>query len=124
MSSGLQGSDAQTLRKEVAKFMQMNPDMRVSDTRLQDWIQWESGCSVDEYTTRLAAGGWGGGVEIAAISVLKNVNVHVFEHMNDGGYERISKFDMPGANNTIEILYKGGNHYDSIRRKEGSSRGF
>jgi hypothetical protein len=65
----------------------------------------------------MALRGWGGGIEMAACSHLKKVNVHVYERRQDGSFERISCFDSPTPTmRTVEVLYQGGVHYDSLLR--------
>lgn len=34
----------------------------ISDTPLQDWVKWDSGTSVTEYSRKMSRGSWGGGV--------------------------------------------------------------
>ena len=62
--------------------------------------------------------GWGGGIEMAACSHLKRVNVHVYERSTMGSYKRISCFDYErgGAppRTTVHVLYCGGVHYDAL----------
>lgn len=50
MSYGLRnGQSASKLRSEVCSFIQQNPNMKISDTPLKDWIKWDSGRSCSEY---------------------------------------------------------------------------
>lgn len=66
------------------------------------------------YDLRYMSGGsWGGGIEMACVSQLKGVNVHVYERYR-GGYKRISAFDHPKNCETkpiVRVLYCGGVHY-------------
>ena len=92
---------------------------------MKDWVKWDSGKSVAQYARSMAAGGWGGGIEMAAFSRLKRVNVHVYER-SAGGFKRISCFDYSGAPSrrgagassgavpTVHVLYCGGIHYDAL----------
>ena len=63
----------------------------------------------------MATGGvWGGGIEMAAVSHMKRVNVFVYQ-AGGGGYKRISSFESPGgAGKVVRVLYGGGMHYDAI----------
>jgi hypothetical protein len=61
----------------------------------------------------MSGGTWGGGIEMAALTKMKSVNVHVYEKCEDG-FKRISSFDNPNAQKTISVLYKGRMHYDAI----------
>lgn len=115
MAYGLKEGSAHSLRQEIAKFIEVSPSMKIAGDTLEEWVRWDSRSSVGQYARRMACGGWGGGIEMAACSHLKRVNVHVYESRG-GGYEfkRISCFDSPGANRTIHVLYQGGVHYDAL----------
>jgi len=114
MAHSLPGARASSLRREIAEFIKENPDLEIADTPLRDWVKWDSGCSVAQYASRMAVTGWGGGIEMAACSYLKKVNVHVYEKGMLGSYKRISCFDVPSARQTIHVLYRGGVHYDTL----------
>ena len=84
MAYGLQKrSNAGKLRAEICSFIQSNPDFkiryiwyivlievtsltcciytyRISDTPLQDWVKWDTGTSVSEYSRKMSCGSWGG----------------------------------------------------------------
>jgi hypothetical protein len=115
MSYGLRdGSNASSLRRDICSFIDQNPAMRIADTPLSDWIRWDSGGSVSSYTSRMRRGAWGGGIEMASLSLLKGVNVHVYERSRAGGFVRISAFDHPSrpeGRKTVQVLYCGGVHY-------------
>ena len=83
---------------------------------MSDWIKWDSGSSVSEYASRMSGGAWGGGIEMASLSKLRGVNVHVYEK-NGGYYKRISAFDhaeSPQDKQTVKVLYCGGVHFDAL----------
>mmetsp|Transcript_16718 Transcript_16718/g.25113 ORF Transcript_16718/g.25113 Transcript_16718/m.25113 type:complete len:261 (+) Transcript_16718:42-824(+) len=117
MSYGLRdGSSASSLRREVCTFIKRNPNMEIADTPLSDWIHWDSGESVGSYTRRMSMGAWGGGIEMAAVSLMRGVNIHVYER-SGLGFTRISAFDHPNSpetRQTIRVLYCGGVHYDAL----------
>ena len=72
----------------------------------------------------MAQGGvWGGGIEMAAVSHLKRVNVFVYQSCGSG-YKRISCFDAPssgggGKSRPVRVLYGGGVHYDALEKTGG-----
>ena len=70
MSYGLQNKlNANKLRTEICTFIQNNPNLKISDTPLQDWVKWDSnGASVSEYARKMSRGSWGGGIEMACVS--------------------------------------------------------
>lgn len=114
LSYGLRdGSNASSLRRDICSFINKYPQTRIADTPLSDWIKWDSGGNVGGYTRRMSAGAWGGGIEMASVSIMKEVNVHVYER-SGSGFTRISAFDHPQSpetRRTIRVLYCGGVHY-------------
>jgi hypothetical protein len=61
----------------------------------------------------MSTSAWGGGIEMATVSKMKGVNVHVYESSRDG-FRRISAFDhedRPETKPIIRVLYGGGVHY-------------
>ena len=76
MAYTLDGTSAASLRREIADWIGANPTVKIADTIVSDWVRWESGSSVSTYARRMRVRGWGGGIEMAACSVLKGVNIH------------------------------------------------
>ena len=116
MAFGLGGTGAGALRREIAAFIREHPELEIAETPMRDWVKWDSGKSVSSYASSMAVSGWGGGIEMAACSHLKKVNVHVYERSMLGAYKRISCFDFdekPGRK-TLHVLYCGGVHYDAL----------
>jgi hypothetical protein len=111
-------SSASALRREIAGFVQQNPEVKIAGDTLEEWVKWDSNSTVTEYARRMAVSGWGGGIEMAACSLLKNVNVHVYENGGrgySGEFKRISCFDTPSNPRcTVHVLYQGGVHYDAL----------
>eukprot|EP01036_Dinobryon_divergens_P028311 gene28311-37242_t len=122
MSYGLgSGINASRLRSEICTFIQNNPELKISDTPLKDWVRWDSGSSVSEYARTMSRGSWGGGIEMACLSQLKGCNVHVYER-SALGFKRISAFDHPDnpqSKPVVRVLYCGGIHY--VRGAEWNS---
>ena len=115
MAYGLGGTSATSLRREIADWIAANPRHEIAETPVSDWVQWDSSCSVATYARRMRVSGWGGGIEMAACSVLKGVNIHVYEAKRmSNSYKRISCFDVQGARRTLHVLYGGRMHYDSL----------
>eukprot|EP00930_Biecheleria_cincta_P072160 TRINITY_DN59600_c0_g1_i1.p1 TRINITY_DN59600_c0_g1~~TRINITY_DN59600_c0_g1_i1.p1 ORF type:complete len:401 (-),score=48.03 TRINITY_DN59600_c0_g1_i1:11-1213(-) len=116
-SNGESGTAA-SLRRELAGFLQQNPSLQIAGDTLEEWVRWDSNASVNEYARRMSVSGWGGGIEMACCSLLKGVNIHVYENLNRGHsseFKRISCFDCPNAAKTIHVLYQGGVHYDALQ---------
>eukprot|EP00747_Dinoflagellata_sp_TGD_P185471 gnl/TRDRNA2_/TRDRNA2_42036_c0_seq1.p1 gnl/TRDRNA2_/TRDRNA2_42036_c0~~gnl/TRDRNA2_/TRDRNA2_42036_c0_seq1.p1 ORF type:complete len:488 (-),score=72.00 gnl/TRDRNA2_/TRDRNA2_42036_c0_seq1:95-1558(-) len=109
--------EASRLRRELASFVERNPSLEIAGDTLEEWVRWDANSSVGTYARRMAVSGWGGGIEMAACSHLKKVNVHVYENGWLWGYKRISCFDCPDPSKdtpTIHVLYQGGVHYDAL----------
>ncbi len=117
MSYGLKdGSNASTLRAEICNFIASNPSTKICDTPLSDWVKWDSNSNCVEYARKMSRGSWGGGIEMACVSIIKKCNVHVYER-TIMGYKRISAFDYhidPSMKKCVRVLYQGGVHYDSL----------
>lgn len=63
----------------------------ISDSPLKDWVLWDSGSTVAAYCRKMSQGSvWGGGIEMAAVSHMKCVDVFVYQQ-SGGGYKRISR---------------------------------
>ena len=105
---------AGALRREIANFIEQNPRLEISGDTLEEWVRWDANASCSAYARRMASGGWGGGIEMAACSRLKHVSVHVYERLRSGGFKRISCFSHPSAKCTVHVLYQGGMHYDAL----------
>jgi hypothetical protein len=106
-------SSASSLRRDICRYVENNPDAVIADTALKDWVHWDSGNTVQSYAQRMSGGNWGGGIEMAALTKMKPVSVHVYEKCSEG-YKRISCFENPNAQKTISVLYQGRMHYDAI----------
>jgi len=114
LSYGLKdGSTGPSLRKEICEFIQANPDLEIGDNALKDWVKYDGGGTVSNYIKRMKGSNWGGGIEMAAATRLRKVNVHVYEKCS-GGYRRISAFELPGAVKTVSVVYGGRAHYDAL----------
>ena len=69
----------QGLRRELAQWVATNSQRKIAETPLAMWVKWDSGQTAQSYGARMARGGWGGGIEMAACAHLKRVNVWVYE---------------------------------------------
>lgn len=98
-------------------YIMLNPSAEIADTPLRDWVSWDSSLPVPIYAARMAVGGWGGGIEMAACARLKSVDVHVYE-ASGGAWRLISAFrgnaDGKPAKKTVRVAYQGRMHYDAL----------
>lgn len=117
MSYGLRdGSSANSLRREICRFIDKYPHVLIAETPISDWVKWDSQCSTAQYCRKMSGGAWGGGIEMAVCSLMKEVNIHVYEK-SYSGFQRISAFDHPEnpeSKHTVRVLYCGGVHYDAL----------
>jgi len=93
---------------QIARFIEMNPDLEIADSPLKDWIKWDSGMSVADYCAKISQGSqWGGGIEMAAVAELKKVHVLVYEQVgnNSSSFKRIGAFGSPKWK-AVRILYQ------------------
>jgi len=113
---GLANRDAEGLRRELARFVAQNPHVEISGDTIEEWVRWDANTSCALYARRMERSGWGGGIEMAVCSLLKKVNVHVYERYerSHGDFLRISCFDDPEARKTVHVLYQGGVHFDAL----------
>jgi len=106
---------AETLRRDLACFIQNNPKLEIAGDTIEEWVNWDANTNVRSYASRMMAGrAWGGGIELAACAQLKKTNIHVYER-KAGEIRRISCFDSPRpTKNIVHVLYQGGTHYDAL----------
>jgi hypothetical protein len=108
------GGAAEELRRELARFVLEHPNLEIAGDTLEEWVRWDQNTSCQQYAQRMARSGWGGGIEMAACSQYKKVNVHVYEQQQGGNFRRISCFDNPSAQKTVHVLYRGRMHFDAL----------
>ena len=118
------GSTAHGLRHQIANWVAVNADTQISESPVKDWVQWDAGINVESYAAKMQGHAWGGGIEMAAVSRLKHVNVFVYQSTGTG-YKRISCFESGSSASTkaVRILYQGGVHYDALEMLDGTSSG-
>ena len=118
LSYGLKdGSNATSLRADICRYISANPQMKISDTPISDWVKWDSGSGIPDYVRKMSRGAWGGGIEMAVVTKIRNVNVHVYEKTYTGSFKRISAFDLsehPENRPVVRVLYCGGVHYGQL----------
>ena len=133
LSYGLSGHSSEkqvsrALRMDIVHFIREHPEHKIGEFTIADWISLDSKnsdepMSVDAYAQWLSKGSsWGGALEIAVCSILKDVNIHVWQRVQGGGYRRMP--GVPSASSTdrtIHICFKGGihngkqyGHYDAL----------
>jgi len=62
------GTPAAELRAVAADAVSAHADAEFNGASLRQWIEWETGLTPDQYATRMAAGQWGGQVELCLLA--------------------------------------------------------
>jgi len=117
LSFGLRSTNAAKLRAEIADYILANPEMKVADNPIKDWVLWDSGMDTASYARSMRSGSrWGGAVELAICAKVRSVRVDVYER-GKGGFIRISSFEGDGGpgSGTVNLLYGGRVHYDALQ---------
>jgi hypothetical protein len=107
---------ARALRHEVCEFLERRPNSKIAGQLLQDWILWESGKPHDQYAAEMRSErAWGGPIEIAVCSVIKGVQIHVYQEVGNGSFQRICNFDDAGrfSKGIVSVALRPG-HYDAL----------
>mmetsp|Transcript_18125 Transcript_18125/g.27185 ORF Transcript_18125/g.27185 Transcript_18125/m.27185 type:complete len:459 (-) Transcript_18125:43-1419(-) len=112
------GTNAYRLRQEICRFISRNPNLEIGENCIYEWVEYASNKSVRGYASYMSRSGiWGGGLEIASCAHMKQVSIHVWKRSGwNGGFKRISCFEVKGARKVVNILYSGGVHYDALVR--------
>jgi len=122
---------ASALRKEVTDHIaNKGVDMKVEGVPLSTWINFmrgnsNGGCdakaTVDAYACQMqVAGVWGGEIELMCVSLLRNVNVHVFQKDGETGRFLRTSVHRPTqdtAQRDVHVLFSnepGWEHYDAL----------
>ena len=114
-------SDHASLRRQIAAFVKRNPCLEVNGESLAQWVWWDSAKAVNDYCDDMAISGWGGGIELAAFSAEEKFSIHVYEECGSSGcFSRLVAFDSPAPVRLVNLLYKGGVHYDGLELTEAS----
>lgn len=111
---GLGKGNAATLRQDICNYIAKHPNEQIAGATLRDWVKKDSGCNgVRHYASQMSSDAWGGGIEMAALSKMKGVNIHVYVKC-PAGFQRISAFEVPCPRKTVSLLYQGRTHYDAL----------
>ena len=111
------GASAAELRSEAASTIEANPALEISGTPLHKWIEWDENLSPPSYAARLRSGSWGGALELAVISAMMGVVIHVYEPVQADQYRRIATFGSVDDNAftaVAHIAFRGRCHYDAL----------
>ncbi|GMI57503.1 hypothetical protein ScalyP_jg11518 [Parmales sp. scaly parma] len=117
MSFGIQNSNHSQLRATIAGFILNNPSCEIGGTPIKDWVLWDCGLGVKDYSDSMKAGNkWGGAIEIAVCAKVTGRNVLVYESAMGGKCTCISKFEggKGSSSLSLRLLYGGRCHYDAI----------
>ena len=111
-------STAARERVRLMRHLVQPPDMRVAGNPGSDWVRYDSGLTLAQYTNSMATAGWGGGLELITFAHAEARPVQVFERIlgRPGSYRCIAEFRAPhvGAASPCTLVYQGRMHYDVL----------
>lgn len=109
-------STGENLREELAEWLWTHEHIEVAGNTFAEWIHHDSQMTVHEYCAMMSCTReCGGGIEIKAFTILKEVNVDVYER-GANSFHRIACVTCPSASDrTISVLYVSRCHYDLLR---------
>ena len=87
--------------------------MQIANATLEDYTLWYAGMTLGTYVRRMEGSAWGGAIELAAFSQMRQTSVYVYEKSGTG-FKRIADFHRTGAMQAVHLLYQGRSHYDLL----------
>jgi hypothetical protein len=66
------------LRDITSKVIEIHSDSLLHGISLKNWIEWESGDTVQQYVRKLRNGMWGGALEMTILASLLNIHFFVY----------------------------------------------
>lgn len=100
------------IRYQVANWIKVNSEMEINGAPLSDWIYWEMKYDVGVYCNALLSGSWAGALEILAFTLIKEVDVIVYDIENKQ-LKKIAEFKVENPKTVIKLLYAD-MHYDFL----------
>lgn len=103
--------DHVTLRMQVAKSIEYNPDIKISGLTLDEWFE-AAGHDRLEYARNISNWGhWGTAVDLTIISLLYKRCIRVMQRGHERFYQIAEYF--PEFGNVFYVLFTG-NHYEPL----------
>ena len=111
------------LREMCARYVVECPDFQIQDAPIKDWIKWESGKAVTDYSVNMRKTGvWGGAIEISCLCHMLNLIIEVYI-CSSGRFFRIAEFkynqERKRKPKIVKVCYNGHSHYDAIAEDDG-----
>ena len=105
----------ESLRRDITQFLFTHADESYGGNTWTQWIHKDSQMSVGDYCAlMLGTRHWGGNLEIAAFTVMHNINVHVFVESGNE-FRRTSCVHCPtDTDRKLCVLYVSNAHYDLL----------
>jgi hypothetical protein len=114
-------SPGMQLRREIAAFIKSHPREQIANTAIEDWVQMISDQSAHAYAETLAySDTWGGDLELAIATIIKDIRINVYErHEQEGNFRCIARFgpcDSAMSPRIVSVVYskKPCRHYDAL----------
>jgi hypothetical protein len=107
----------------VVKYIEQNPDALLHDQSLKNWIAWDQGGTPEMYARKLKNGQWGGALETTILASMFRVPIFIYEPKGNlcvrvseaRPDESLPQISTPFQINYICVLWRGRNHYMSLR---------
>ena len=114
-SVGVQvGLSALYLRKSCAELINQQEHSDFNGLTLSQWIKYETGLTVAEYSRRIRHSAWGGALEAHLLAHWLKRPIGIYKLNAKREAILITDFRPKGAGRTIFLLYNGHSHYDAL----------
>ena len=115
-SVGLQtGLSAQYLRHGCAELIDQQKNSDFNGLTLSQWIKYETGLSVEDYSRRIRHSAWGGALEAHLLSQWLKRPIGIYKMDRQKQAILITDFKPAAtAAKPIFLLYNGHSHYDAL----------
>ena len=115
-SVGLQCAlTARYLRKSCAELVDLQAESDFNGLKLKEWIKYETGLSVAEYSRRIGHSAWGGALEAHLLSNWLKRPIGIYKLDSRKKAVLITDFRPKSTyGKTIFLLYNGHSHYDTL----------
>ena len=102
------GEDGHDLRRQVADYFTAM-DQQLWEEHYRDW---SLASSPQEYAWKIISGEWGGELELTSLSLMKNINIRVYDDRGNGSV-RVVDYNRRSPVR-VNIIRTGQNHYDAL----------
>jgi len=103
------------LRKSCAELIDIQAESDFNGLKLREWIKYETGLDVAEYSRRIRHSAWGGALEAHILANWLKRPIGIYKLDSKRQAKLITDFrPMKAYGNAIFLLYNGHSHYDAL----------